>query len=109
MCGTARNIMATRAADREHRIAQEVIRSMTEALTVTDLEFRFVSKPRHGFWDIAFAGGSIMAAFAQGMVLGGLNFHRCRRIPRQDCRHPKTIANKLFGRLVSGFSRSNHI
>ncbi len=43
MCGTARNIMATRAADREHRIAQEVIRSMTEALTVTDLEFRFVS------------------------------------------------------------------
>jgi diguanylate cyclase (GGDEF)-like protein/PAS domain S-box-containing protein len=43
MCGTARNIMATRAADREHRIAQEVIRSMTEALTVTDLEFRFIS------------------------------------------------------------------
>jgi diguanylate cyclase (GGDEF)-like protein/PAS domain S-box-containing protein len=43
MCGTARNIMGTRAADREHRIAQEVIRSMTEALTVTDLEFRFVS------------------------------------------------------------------
>ncbi|HVV96187.1 MAG TPA: EAL domain-containing protein [Rhodanobacteraceae bacterium] len=43
MCGTARNIMAKRVADREHRIAQEVIRSMTEALTVTDLEFRFVS------------------------------------------------------------------
>jgi diguanylate cyclase (GGDEF)-like protein/PAS domain S-box-containing protein len=43
MCGTARNIMTKRVADREHRIAQEVIRSMTEALTVTDLEFRFVS------------------------------------------------------------------
>ena len=35
-------------------------------------EFRFVSKPRHGFWDLAFAGGSIVAALAQGMVLGGL-------------------------------------
>jgi diguanylate cyclase (GGDEF)-like protein/PAS domain S-box-containing protein len=43
MCGTARNIMTKRVADREHRIAKEVIRSMTEALTVTDLEFRFVS------------------------------------------------------------------
>jgi len=35
-------------------------------------EFRFVSKPHHGFWDIAFAGGSIVAALAQGAVLGGL-------------------------------------
>src|SRR6202011_144840 len=29
-------------------------------------EFRFVSKPRHGFWDLAFAGGSTIAALAQG-------------------------------------------
>src|ERR1700693_5422388 len=35
-------------------------------------EFRFVSKPRHGFWDLAFAGGSLVAALAQGLVLGGL-------------------------------------
>jgi cytochrome d ubiquinol oxidase subunit II len=35
-------------------------------------EFRFVSKPHHGFWDVAFAGGSIIAALAQGVVLGGL-------------------------------------
>ena len=35
-------------------------------------EFRFASKPRHGFWDLAFAGGSITAALAQGIVLGGL-------------------------------------
>jgi cytochrome d ubiquinol oxidase subunit II len=35
-------------------------------------EFRFVSKPHHGFWDLAFGGGSIVAALAQGVVLGGL-------------------------------------
>jgi cytochrome d ubiquinol oxidase subunit II len=35
-------------------------------------EFRWVAKPRHALWDIAFAGGSIVAAFAQGVVLGGL-------------------------------------
>jgi cytochrome d ubiquinol oxidase subunit II len=35
-------------------------------------EFRAVAKPRHGFWDVAFAGGSIVAAFAQGVILGGL-------------------------------------
>src|SRR5690606_6348012 len=29
-------------------------------------EFRWVAKPRHQFWDIAFAGGSIVAAFMQG-------------------------------------------
>lgn len=35
-------------------------------------EFRWVAKPHHRKWDIAFAGGSIVAAFAQGLVLGGL-------------------------------------
>jgi cytochrome d ubiquinol oxidase subunit II len=35
-------------------------------------EFRAVAKPQHGFWDVAFAGGSIVAAFAQGVILGGL-------------------------------------
>lgn len=35
-------------------------------------EFRWVSKPKHGFWDIAFAGGSIVASFMQGVILGGL-------------------------------------
>jgi cytochrome d ubiquinol oxidase subunit II len=35
-------------------------------------EFRWVAKPRHALWDIAFAGGSIVAAFAQGVILGGL-------------------------------------
>lgn len=35
-------------------------------------EFRWVAKPRHRKWDIAFAGGSTLAAFAQGLVLGGL-------------------------------------
>jgi diguanylate cyclase (GGDEF)-like protein/PAS domain S-box-containing protein len=43
VAGTARDITATRAADRERRIAAEVIRSMAEAVTVTDLEFRFHS------------------------------------------------------------------
>jgi cytochrome bd ubiquinol oxidase subunit II len=34
-------------------------------------EFRWVAKPNHAWWDIAFAGGSIVATFAQGLVLGG--------------------------------------
>jgi cytochrome d ubiquinol oxidase subunit II len=35
-------------------------------------EFRWVAKPHHRKWDVAFAGGSMVAAFAQGVVLGGL-------------------------------------
>ncbi len=35
-------------------------------------EFRVVAKPHHRRWDFAFAAGSIIAAFAQGVVLGGL-------------------------------------
>jgi cytochrome bd ubiquinol oxidase subunit II len=35
-------------------------------------EFRAVSKPRHSAWDIAFASGSAVAAFAQGVILGAL-------------------------------------
>ena len=35
-------------------------------------EFRWVSKPHHQFWDVAFAGGSIAAAFMQGVILGTL-------------------------------------
>ena len=43
ICGTVRNVTASREAERDRRIAQEVISSMGEAVTVTDLEFRFVS------------------------------------------------------------------
>lgn len=35
-------------------------------------EFRWVAKPRHRFWDLAFKGGSIAAALLQGVILGGL-------------------------------------
>lgn len=35
-------------------------------------EFRWVSKPSHRIWDVAFASGSIVAAFLQGVILGGL-------------------------------------
>lgn len=35
-------------------------------------EFRWTAKPYQQAWDWAFAGGSILAAFAQGLVLGGL-------------------------------------
>ena len=35
-------------------------------------EFRWVAKPRHHAWDLAFAGGSIVAAFLQGVILGSL-------------------------------------
>jgi cytochrome d ubiquinol oxidase subunit II len=35
-------------------------------------EFRWIAKPNHRLWDAAFIGGSTVAAFAQGLVLGGL-------------------------------------
>ena len=35
-------------------------------------EFRWVAKPHHRKWDIAFAAGSTVAAFAQGVVLGSI-------------------------------------
>ncbi len=35
-------------------------------------EFRWVAKPDHRLWDAAFFGGSLIAAFCQGLVLGGL-------------------------------------
>ncbi len=35
-------------------------------------EFRWVAKPRHQLWDLAFAGGSLVAAFMQGVILGTL-------------------------------------
>ena len=35
-------------------------------------EFRWVAKPHHRKWDIAFAAGSTVAALSQGLVLGGL-------------------------------------
>ena len=43
-------------------------------------EYRWVAKPQHSSWDIAFAGGSITAAFMQGVILGGL----LRGLPVQD-------------------------
>jgi cytochrome d ubiquinol oxidase subunit II len=36
------------------------------------MEFRFQSQHRKGLWDAAFAGGSALAAFCQGVVLGNL-------------------------------------
>ncbi|MBA2125989.1 cytochrome d ubiquinol oxidase subunit II [Hyphomicrobium methylovorum] len=35
-------------------------------------EFRWVSKPKHQFWDLAFSWGALVATFTQGVVLGGL-------------------------------------
>ncbi|MGA9335517.1 MAG: EAL domain-containing protein [Rudaea sp.] len=46
VCGTARNITAARTAERERRIATEVIDSMSEAVAVTNLDFCFVSVNR---------------------------------------------------------------
>lgn len=35
-------------------------------------EFRWIAKPNHRAWDFAFSAGSIMAAYSQGVILGGL-------------------------------------
>ena len=43
IAGTARDVTATRNAERERRIASEVLRSMAEAVCVFDRDFAFVS------------------------------------------------------------------
>ncbi|WP_460813090.1 EAL domain-containing protein [Luteimonas pelagia] len=43
VAGTARDITVSRRAERERRIASEVLRSMTEAVAVFDRDFRFVA------------------------------------------------------------------
>ena len=43
MAGTARDVTAIRRAERERRIALEVLRSMSEAVGVIDLDFCFIS------------------------------------------------------------------
>ncbi|TDK23293.1 EAL domain-containing protein [Luteimonas aestuarii] len=43
IAGTALNITATRAAERERQIASEVLRSMNEAVSVLDRNFDFIS------------------------------------------------------------------
>ncbi|HTD11924.1 MAG TPA: cytochrome d ubiquinol oxidase subunit II [Steroidobacteraceae bacterium] len=35
-------------------------------------EFRWVAKPHHRRWDLAFAAGSTVAAFSQGLILGAV-------------------------------------
>ncbi|HEX6832772.1 MAG TPA: EAL domain-containing protein [Rudaea sp.] len=61
ICGTARNITATRQAERERRISAEVINSMAEAVSVTDLDFNFVSV-NHAF--------TRMTGYTEAEVLG---------------------------------------
>ena len=61
ICGTARNVTATRQAERERRISAEVINSMTEAVSVTDLDFNFVSV-NHAF--------TKMTGYTEAEVLG---------------------------------------
>ncbi len=43
MAGVIQNITAMRRAERERRIALEVLRSMTEAVAVVDLDFKFAA------------------------------------------------------------------
>ena len=43
MAGTARDVTAARKAERERRVALDVLRSMSEAVAVIDLDFRFIS------------------------------------------------------------------
>ncbi|MEO8461144.1 MAG: EAL domain-containing protein [Dokdonella sp.] len=46
VCGTMRDITESRVAERERLVAHTVLKSMGEAVTVTDLDFRFVSVNR---------------------------------------------------------------
>ena len=61
VCGTARNVTASRMAERDRRIAAEVIASMSEAVCVSDLDFHFTSVNR------AFTR---MSGYSEAEVLG---------------------------------------
>jgi len=43
LAGTARDITASRNAEYEHRVASEVMRSMSEAVAVLDSDYRFIT------------------------------------------------------------------
>ncbi|WP_379654899.1 putative bifunctional diguanylate cyclase/phosphodiesterase [Pseudoxanthomonas sp. UC19_8] len=43
LAGTARDITASRRAEYEHRVASEVMRSMSEAVAVLDADYRFIT------------------------------------------------------------------
>ncbi|MHB8911508.1 MAG: EAL domain-containing protein [Lysobacter sp.] len=79
--GTARDITASRSAERERRISSEVLRSMAEAVVVLDRDFVFVSI------NPAFAR---MTGYGEAEVIGGSTsvldsqqhdpeFYRCMR------------------------------
>jgi diguanylate cyclase (GGDEF)-like protein/PAS domain S-box-containing protein len=61
VAGTARDITLMDHAERERRIASEVLNSMTEAVTVIDLDFRFISV-NHAF--------SHMTGYSEDEVIG---------------------------------------
>ena len=61
VAGTARDMTRMDHAERERRIASEVLNSMTEAVTVVDLDFRFVSV-NHAF--------SHITGYAEDEVIG---------------------------------------
>ncbi|MGH8164472.1 MAG: diguanylate cyclase domain-containing protein, partial [Rhodanobacteraceae bacterium] len=89
ICGTARDISALRAAERDRRIAAEVIRSMTEAVTVTDLNFRFVSV------NTAFTR---MTGYAESEVLG-------RDASLLNCRQHSP---EIYGQVRQALAESGH-
>ena len=61
IAGTALNITATRAAERERQIASEVLRSMNEAVSVLDRNFDFISVN---------AAFSRMTGYQEGDIIG---------------------------------------
>src|SRR5690348_12056141 len=83
ICGTARDINALRAAERDRRIAAEVIRSMTEAVTVTDLNYHFISI------NPAFAR---MTGYSEDEVIGhDAAMLNCRQHPPETYRHVRQL------------------
>jgi cytochrome d ubiquinol oxidase subunit II len=49
-----------------------IVMLLALVLRGVSFEFRWVSKPHHRKWDLAFSLGSTLAGFCQGIVLGGL-------------------------------------
>ena len=71
-------------------------------------EFRTVSRTSKTYWNVAFTIGSTVAAFAQGVILGGLDSGHRGRV-RRLCRRPVRLGDAVRAcfagsALVAGYA-----
>ena len=66
-------------------------------------EFRWRDPAHRGFWDLAFSGGSLLAALSQGVVLGDPRYYgRFGFTPLPGLTYPDAPADHFLGRVLHG-------